>query len=82
MTNINFPPQISKVRSIEGFDEDISQLSFGVYVSHLNISFLYMVSQEVVSPLKVSHSFVEDWGFGYRYDTSVIAHEGNSGSSS
>jgi hypothetical protein len=78
MTNINFPPQISKARSIEGFDEDISQLSFGVYVSHLNISFLYMVSQEVVSPLKVSHSLVEDWIFCYRDGTGVIAHEGNS----
>jgi hypothetical protein len=35
-------------------------------------------SQEVVSPLKVSHSLVEDWIFGYRDDTGVIAHEGNS----
>jgi hypothetical protein len=65
MANINFPPQISKARSIEGFDEDISQLSLGVYVSHLNVSHLYMISQEVVSPLKVTHSFVEDWIFGY-----------------
>jgi hypothetical protein len=60
-----FPPQISKLRRIKGFGEDIGQLSLGVYVSHLYISFLYMVSQEVVSPLKVSHSFVEDWIFGY-----------------
>jgi hypothetical protein len=82
MVNTNFLPQISKSRRIKGFGEDIGQLSLGIYVSHLNISFLYMVSQEVVSPLKVSHSFVEDWGFGYRYDTGVIAHEGNSGSSS
>jgi hypothetical protein len=37
-----------------------------------------MVSQEVVSLLKVSHSFVEDWIFGYRYCTGVVAHEGNS----
>jgi hypothetical protein len=59
------PLQISKARSIEGFDEDIGQLSLGVYISHLYISFLYMVSQEVVCPLKVSHSFMEDWIFGY-----------------
>jgi hypothetical protein len=54
------PPEISKTRSIEGFSEDIGQLSLGVYVSHLNISFLNVISQEVVSSLKVSHSFVED----------------------
>jgi hypothetical protein len=28
--------------------------------------------------LKVSHSLVEDWIFGYRDDTGVIVHEGNS----
>jgi hypothetical protein len=60
MANTNPPPEISKTRSIEGFSEDIGQLSLGVYVSHLNISFLNVISQEVVSPLKVSHSFVED----------------------
>jgi hypothetical protein len=60
MTNTNFPPQISKARSIDEFGEDIDQLSLCVYVSHLNISFLNVISQEVVSPLKVSHSLVED----------------------
>jgi hypothetical protein len=55
-----FPLQISKARIIEGFGEDIGQLSLSVYVSHLNISFLNVISQEVVSPPKVSHSFVKD----------------------
>jgi hypothetical protein len=41
-------------------------------------SLLYMISHEVVSPLKVSHSFMEDWIFGYRDGTGVISHEGNS----
>jgi hypothetical protein len=54
------PPQISKARSIEGFVEDIGELSLGVYVSHLNVSLLYMISQEVVSSLNMSHLFVED----------------------
>jgi hypothetical protein len=49
------------VRRIKGFGEDIDQLSLSVYVSHLNDFLLYVISQEVVSPLKVSHSFVEDW---------------------
>jgi hypothetical protein len=37
-----------------------------------------MISQEVVSPLKVSHSLVEDCIFGYRDGAGVVAHEGNS----
>jgi hypothetical protein len=78
MANTNVPLQISKARRIKGFGKDIGQLSLGVYVPHLNISFLYMVSQEVVSPLKVSHIFVEDMIFGYRDDTGVIILEGNS----
>jgi hypothetical protein len=78
MTNTNFPLQISKSRIIKGFGENSGQLSLCVYVSHPNISLFNVISQEVVSPLKVSHSFVEDWIFGYRDDTGVIAHEGNS----
>jgi hypothetical protein len=72
------PLQISKSRRIKGFDEDIDQLPLGVYVSHLYISLLYMVSQEVVSFLNMAHLFVEDWIFGYRDGTGVIAHGGNS----
>jgi hypothetical protein len=54
MANTNFPPQISKARNIEGFGEDISKLSLGVYVSHLNVSLLYMISQKVVFSQHVS----------------------------
>jgi hypothetical protein len=49
-----------------------------INLSHLYVSLLNMVSQEVVSPLKVLHYFVEDWVFGYRDDTGVVAYEGNS----
>jgi hypothetical protein len=55
-----FPPQSRKAKRIKGFGENISQLSLCINVSHLNISLLNMISQEVVSPLKVSHSFMED----------------------
>jgi hypothetical protein len=54
------PPQISKSRRIKGFDENIGQLSLSVYISHLNVPLLYMISQKVVSPLNMSHLFVED----------------------
>jgi hypothetical protein len=78
MAHTNFLTQSSKARRIKGFGENNSQLSLGIDVSHLNVSLLNMISQEVVSPLKVSHSFVENWIFGYRDDTSVVTHEGNS----
>jgi hypothetical protein len=65
MANTNFSPQSSKARRIKEFGENISQLSIGINVSHLNISLLNVISQEVVSPLKVSHSFVEDWVLSY-----------------
>jgi hypothetical protein len=78
MANTNFPPQSSKVRRIKGFGENIDQLSLGIDVSHLIISLFNVISQEVVSPLKVSHSLVEHWVFGYRDGTGVIAHERNS----
>jgi hypothetical protein len=78
MANNNFPPQISKSRRIKGFGEYVGQLSLGVYISHLNVSLLYMISQKVVSPLNMSHLFVKDWIFGYLDGTGVIAHEGDS----
>jgi hypothetical protein len=78
MTNTNFPPQISKSRRIKGFGENVGQLSLGIYIPHLNVPLLYMISQKVVSPLNMSHLFVEDWIFGYLDGTGVIAHEGDS----
>jgi hypothetical protein len=59
MTNTNPPRQISKLRRIKGFGENVSQLSLCVYISHLNISFLNVISQEVMSSLNMSHLFME-----------------------
>jgi hypothetical protein len=78
MGNTNLPPQITISRRIKGFGEDIGQLSLDVYVSHLNVSILYVIPQEVVSSLNMSHLFVEDRIFGYIDGTGVITHEGNS----
>jgi hypothetical protein len=65
MANTNSPPQISKSRRIMGFGEDIGQLSRDLYISHLNASLLYMISQKVVSSLNMSHLYVKDSIFGY-----------------
>jgi hypothetical protein len=78
MANTNFSSQSNKERSIKEFGENVGQLSLCINISHLYVSLLNMVSQEVVSPLKVSHYFVEDWVFGYRDVTGVITHEENS----
>jgi hypothetical protein len=63
MANTNFPPQISKLRRIKGFGKNVGQLSLGVYISHFNASLLYVVSQEVVSALNMSHLFYERLDF-------------------
>jgi hypothetical protein len=65
MANTNFPLQISKSRRIKGFGENVGQLSLGVYISHLNAPLPYIIPQKVVSPLNMSHLFMEDWIFGY-----------------
>jgi hypothetical protein len=65
MANTNFPPQISKLRRIKGFGENVGQLSLDVHIPHLNAPLLYMISQKVVASLNMSHLFVEDWIFGY-----------------
>jgi hypothetical protein len=67
------PPQISKLRRIKGFCENIGQLSLDVYVSHLNVSLLYMISQEVVSPLNMSH-FLWKIGFLVTEMALVLSH--------
>jgi hypothetical protein len=59
------PSQISKSRRIKGFGENVGQLSLDVYISHLNVPLLYMISQKVVSPINMSHLFMKDWIFGY-----------------
>jgi hypothetical protein len=78
MANTNFPSQISKSRRIKMFGENVSQLPLFVYVSHLNVSLLYMISQEVVFSLKVSHSLLQHWILGYGDGIGVVAHEENS----
>jgi hypothetical protein len=65
MANTNAPSQISKSRRIKGFGENVGQLSLDVYIPNLNVPLLYMISQKVVSPLNMSHLFMEDWIFGY-----------------
>jgi hypothetical protein len=61
MTKTNPPPRKSANREkSRGLIKNIDQLPLGVYVSYFNIPLLYMISQKVVSPLNMSHLFVED----------------------
>jgi hypothetical protein len=53
-------PQISKSRRIKWFDENIGQLSLSVYIPHLNVPVLYMISQKVVSHFNMSYLFMEE----------------------
>jgi hypothetical protein len=61
MANTKLPPQRSKMRRIEGFDKNVSQLTLYVNELYLYISLLNMVSQEVVSQFNVFGSPVENF---------------------
>jgi hypothetical protein len=52
------------MRRIEGFGENASQLPLCIDDFHHNISFLNMVSQEVVPHFDVFCSPVENWVLG------------------
>jgi hypothetical protein len=58
------PPQRSKTRRIEGFGENIDQLSLCVNKLHLYLSLLNMVSQKVVSHFDVFDSPMENCVMG------------------
>jgi hypothetical protein len=58
------PPQRGKMRRIEGFSENVSQLPLCVNELHLYISLLNMVSQEVASHFDVFGSSVGNWVMG------------------
>jgi hypothetical protein len=60
MANTKFPQQSSKVRSVKGFGEKVSQLSLYVIVFYHYVSLLNIVSQEVVSHFYVFHSPMEN----------------------
>jgi hypothetical protein len=61
MANTKLPLQRSKMRRIKRFGENVSQLPLCIDEYHHNISFLNMVSQEVVSYYDVFGSPVENW---------------------
>jgi hypothetical protein len=54
------PPQRSKMSRIKGFGENVSHLPLFINVFHYYVSFLNMVSQEVVSHFYVFRSPVEN----------------------
>jgi hypothetical protein len=64
MANTKLPPQRSKMRRIKGFGENVSKLPLCIDEFYHNISFLNMVSQEVVSDFDVFGSPVENWVLG------------------
>jgi hypothetical protein len=64
MANTKLPLQRSKMRRIEWFGENVSQLPLCIDEYHHNISFLNMVSQEVVSHFDVFGSPVKNWVLG------------------
>jgi hypothetical protein len=64
MANTKLPLQRSKMRKIEGFGENVGQLSLCINKLHLYVSLLNMVSQKVVSHFDVFGSPMENWVMG------------------
>jgi hypothetical protein len=64
MSISKFPLQKSKTSRIKGFVKNISQLLLCLNLSHLYISLLYIVSQEVMSHFYVLRSPMKDWILG------------------
>jgi hypothetical protein len=64
MSNTELHPQRGKMRRIEGFGANVSQLPLCVNELHLYISLLNMVCQEVVSQFNVFGSSVKNWVMG------------------
>jgi hypothetical protein len=62
MANTKLPSKRGKMIRIEGFGKNVSQLPLCIDEFHRNISFLNMVSQEVVSHFDVFDSH-EKLGF-------------------
>jgi hypothetical protein len=63
MANTKIPSQRSKTSRIKGFDENVSQLPLCINVFHDYVSFLNMVSQEVVSYFYVCSLSLGKLGF-------------------
>jgi hypothetical protein len=61
MANTKLLLQRSKIRRIEGFGENVSQLPLCINKLHLCLSLLNMVSQKVVSHIDVFDSPMENW---------------------
>jgi hypothetical protein len=64
MENTKTPLQRSKMSCIKGFGENDSYLLLYINVFHHYISFLNMVSQEVVTHFYVFCSPVKNWVLG------------------
>jgi hypothetical protein len=64
MTNTKPPCKEAKMRRIEGFGENVGQLSLCVNKLHFYLSLLNMVSQKVVSHFDVFGSPMENWVMG------------------
>jgi hypothetical protein len=64
MANTKLLLQRSKTRRIEGFGENVSGLPLCINEFHHNISFLNMISQQVVSHFDVFGSPIENWVLG------------------
>ena len=78
-THIKLPSQVGKGYLVKWFCENVSELVLGRNIGQIDLSFLYIVSQEVVSHFNVLGFCVEHWVFSNAYGTGAVTKQRQSG---
>ena len=71
-THTKFPSQTSECGLVKWLGENIGELILGRHMDKCDVSFLDIVSQEVVSHFNVLGFGMKYWVFGNAYDTGAI----------
>ena len=74
-THSKLSSQAGKGGLVKWFGEDIGKLVLGGDMGQLDVSFLNVISQEMVPHLYVFGFGVEHWVFGYAYGTGAITQK-------
>ena len=72
VTHPKLTTQASESSLIKWFGENVSYLVLGGDMAQNNLSFLHIVSQEMISHFDLFGSGVENWIFGKAYGTSAV----------
>ena len=78
-TYTKFPSQTGECGLVKWLGENISELILGRHMDKCDVSFLNIISQEVVSHFNMLGFGMEHWVFGNAYGTGAITQKWNLG---